>query len=174
MIETIIDPLALRTVLGRFATGIVVITAGGPGGRPIGMTVNSFSSVSMNPPLILYCINRSSQLHPTLISAERFAVNVLTESQRNVSRQFARPGFDRFGAMSASSGSRGIPVLRESLAVIECVTDRVVRAGDHDIVLGQVLSAETTAHAVPEPLIYFGGAYRSLAKNSADWWAALA
>ncbi|MBP2708260.1 flavin reductase family protein [Microbispora sp. RL4-1S] len=164
----------LRDVLGRFATGVTVITTTAvqdAGTRPVGMTVNSFASVSLDPPLILFCVSRVSRLHSIFASARTFAVNILGESQTRLSGQFARPGFDRFGQARTVRGRSGAPLLDGALATIECAVEKVIGAGDHDIVLGRVLVAEESGAGTP--LIFYGGAYRRLEVVEADWWSAL-
>jgi flavin reductase (DIM6/NTAB) family NADH-FMN oxidoreductase RutF len=168
---TAMEPRALRAVLGRFATGVAVVTALGRDGAPVGMTVNSFTSVSLDPPLVLYCANRASRLFPAFTEAPAFAVNILAESQDEVSRRFARQGLDRFGELRHEAGATGAPLLPGSLAVLECATESVVPAGDHALVLGRV----TAAAAVPgagAPLLFYDGAYRRLDDRHADWWTA--
>lgn len=167
-----LDTSQLRTVLSRFATGVVVITATGPGGMPAGMTVNSFTSVSMDPPLVLCCLSRSSRLHPVFTEASSFAVNVLSGGQQEVSGRFARPGFDRFGPIQPDEGSSGVPLLPDTLARLECTTERVVPAGDHDILIGRVCAMDLASAASPEPLIFYAGRYCSL-DHGADPWSAL-
>jgi K+:H+ antiporter len=169
----VIDTGRLRTVLGRFATGVTVVTTTTADGQPIGMTANSFSSVSMDPPLVLFCVSRQSRLHPHFTQAPGFAVNVLSGEQRDVSRLFARPGLDRFGDLRPGTGSSGAPLLAGTLAGIECVTEQVVAAGDHDIVIGRVLAVDSAATTAPEPLIFYGGGYRALDNDGVDCWAAL-
>lgn len=167
-----LEPRTLRAVLGRFATGVAVVTAASPGG-PVGMTVNSFSSVSLDPPLVLFCVNRRSRLHPAFAEAEAFAVHMLGEGQRDISQRFATPGFDRFGEIRPREGLRGTPLLDGTLAVIECATEQIVAAGDHDIVIGRVVMVEAAPGAAEDPLLYYGGAYRSIESQS-GWWAQLA
>jgi Kef-type K+ transport system membrane component KefB/flavin reductase (DIM6/NTAB) family NADH-FMN oxidoreductase RutF len=169
-----VDTARLRAVLGRFATGVAVITTTGPDGQPIGMTVNSFSSVSLDPPLVLFCVSRRSRLHPVFTEAAAFAVNVLKDSQQAVSRLFARPGLDRFGSIQRDEGSNGAPLLRDTLARIECTTERVMAAGDHDIVIGRVCAADLAPAGSPDPLIFYGGGYHLLDKQDVDCWATLA
>ena len=168
-----LDTSQLRTVLSKFATGVAVITTAGPGGQPVGMTVNSFSSVSLDPPLVLCCVSRSSGLHPVFTEAVSFAVNVLSGNQQGVSWRFARPGFDRFGPIRPDEGSSGVPLLPDTLARLECTTERVVPAGDHDILIGRVCAMDLASAASPEPLIFYGGRYRSLDHHGGDFWSAL-
>lgn len=171
MLQTATDTRALRTVLGRFATGVAVVTVRTAEGNPLGMTVNSFLSVSLEPPLVSFCVNRDSRLCPAFTGAAVFAVNVLTEQQRDLSRRFAKPGLDRFGTLPYAPGRSGAPVLPGSLAVVECTTDSVMPAGDHVIVLGRVVAA-VKAEKAAQPLVFFDGAYCRLDAQHADWWTA--
>jgi len=172
MIETRIDPRVLRGALGRFTTGVVVVTAQTDQGLPFGMTVNSFTSVSLEPPIVLFCVSRASQLHPLFTSGSDFAINVLAESQKALSLCFAKPGLDRFGILAYQTGRNGVPVLPGALAVLECAKVQVVEAGDHDIVLGSVEALTTGQEPLPDPLVFFAGAYRRLDHQHADWWTA--
>ncbi|MFC6883272.1 MULTISPECIES: flavin reductase family protein [Actinomadura] len=166
-----LHPRALRAALGRFATGVAVVTAAAPDGTPIGMTVNSLTSVSLDPPLVLFCVDRRSRLHPVFTGADGFAVNILREGQLSLSWRFASPGFDRFDAIEPRYGETGVPLLPSALAVLECVEPRPIPAGDHDIVLGRVVALETAPDDHAEPLVFFGGGYRSL-NTDLQWWSA--
>jgi 3-hydroxy-9,10-secoandrosta-1,3,5(10)-triene-9,17-dione monooxygenase reductase component len=172
MPQTVVEPRTLRSALGKFATGVAVVTVRTVDGDPLGMTVNSFSSVSLDPPLVLFCVNRDSRLYSAFTNTAEFAVNILTEVQQDLSRRFARPGLDRFGTLPHSTGYSGVPVLSGSLAVVECITDSVVAAGDHAIVVGRVVAvfAETDRNA--QPLVYFHGAYCRLDTANTNWWTA--
>jgi flavin reductase (DIM6/NTAB) family NADH-FMN oxidoreductase RutF len=167
-----IESRTMRRVLGRFATGVVVVTTRTDDGLPVGMTVNSFCSVSLEPPLVLFCVSRASQLHPVYVGSTHFAVNVLSESQRELSLRFAGFGRDRFAGLTHDSGTGGSPVLPGALAVAECATTSVTQAGDHDIVLGRVLGLSAETDGLDEPLVFYGGAYRQLDPQYADWWTA--
>ncbi len=158
-----------RAVLGRYATGVAVVTAMTPAG-PVGMTVNSFSSVSLDPPLVLFCVRQGSTLRTAFTDSAAFAVNVLRDGQRDVARRFATRGTDRFGSAWYRRGVGGAPVLPSVLAVIECATERIVTAGDHEIVIGRVEAVD--ADTAADPLLYFEGAYRSLDATQLDCWAA--
>jgi 3-hydroxy-9,10-secoandrosta-1,3,5(10)-triene-9,17-dione monooxygenase reductase component len=159
-LDSEVDSGHLRQVLGKFATGIAVVTTATRRG-PIGMTVNSFCSVSLTPPKVLFCVRHQSQLYEAFSAATTFAVNILEESQQTLSDQFARPGSDRFGSVRWRPGITRSPVLGGAHAVLECLTDRVLPAGDHDIVLGRVVAA----HPVPtgRPLLFHSGGYQELA-----------
>jgi flavin reductase (DIM6/NTAB) family NADH-FMN oxidoreductase RutF len=161
--DAAVDTGLLRRVLGRFATGVAVVTTCTPAGI-VGMTINSFCSVSLEPPLLLFCVAHRSQLRDALSSATAFAINVLGEGQQTLSEQFARPGLDRFGAARWRPGTTRSPVFVEAPAVLECVTERVIELGDHDLVVGRVV----TVHPVAEerPLVFFAGKYHELHRDA--------
>lgn len=153
------DPRSLRTVLGSFATGVVVVTAATPDG-PVGMTVNSFTSVSLEPPVVLFCAAHSSRTYPHIQRAGAFAANILSRSQEDVSATFATKGEDRFAEVDAETHSTGAPILADTMAYLDCrIIDRIDR-GDHVIVLGEVVSAGVQKDDEPEPLLFFRGSYQ--------------
>jgi 3-hydroxy-9,10-secoandrosta-1,3,5(10)-triene-9,17-dione monooxygenase reductase component len=167
-----IDPQALRGVLGRFATGVAVVTTMSPADQPVGMTVNSFTSVSLFPPLVLFCAGHRSCLYPAFSSADIFAVNILGEGQMAFSWRFASAGFDRFDTLEPRIGKTGVPLLPTALATLECVTRQRVTAGDHDIIIGEVIELETSLVQSANPLLFYDGTYRSLF-TATEWWSAL-
>ncbi len=163
------DARTLRDALGCFATGVTIVTAmdtprqpadgkDESGGIPIGLTVNSFTSVSLDPPLLLVCIANSAGTASILASAERFAVNMLRMGQEPESNRFAGKGEDRFAATDWSVGEYGTPMINGSLASFECARHTVHDAGDHFILVGRVLKAKFEPHG--DPLLYFRGNYR--------------
>lgn len=154
------DARTLRDALGCFATGITVVTAMAPDGAPIGLTANSFTSVSLDPPLLLVCIANTAGSAPTLREAEHFAVNVLQIGQQAVSGRFAGKDEDRFAASDWSLGENGAPVLSGSLSAFECRRHAVHDGGDHFILVGEVKRAQFDARR--DPLLYFRGKYRRL------------
>lgn len=154
------DARTLRDALGCFATGITVVTAMTPDGTPIGLTANSFTSVSLDPPLLLVCIANTASSGPILQQAEHFAVNVLQIGQQPVSTRFAGKGEDRFAASDWSEGENGAPVLAGSLSAFECRRHAVHEGGDHFILVGEVKRAQFDARR--DPLLYFRGKYRRL------------
>ncbi len=164
-VELGVDARALRTALGRFATGVTVVTTRSRRGA-VGMTINSFCPVSLDPPLVLFCVGHRSQLRDVVTTASAYAVNVLSAAQEELSRQFATPGRDRFGAALWRPGTTGSPVLVGALAVLECIGEQLVGMGDHDIVIGRVVTLHPVADA--EPLIFFGGRYRRLVVTDPD------
>lgn len=154
------DARTFRDALGCFATGVTVVTAICPDGTPIGLTANSFTSVSLDPPLLLVCIANSAGSAPYLKDAERFAVNVLQIGQQPTSNRFAGKGEDRFGITPWELGEFGTPVLSGSLSSFECSRDAVHDGGDHFILVGRVLKAIFEPRR--DPLLYFRGKYRKL------------
>lgn len=154
------DARTFRDALGCFATGVTVVTAFCPDGSPIGLTANSFTSVSLDPPLLLVCIANNAGSAPYLRDAERFAVNVLQIGQQPTSNRFAGKGEDRFGVTPWEVGEYGTPVLTGSLSSFECARDAVHEAGDHFLLVGRVLKAIFEPRR--DPLLYFRGKYRKL------------
>lgn len=133
-----IDPRQLRDAFGAFLTGVTVVTTLSGEGKPIGFTANSFTSVSLDPPLLLVCLARTSRNFETMTGARGFAVNILAEDQKDVSNTFARPVEDRFSAIDWSLGPSGSPVFEGVAAWFDCAMHAVVDAGDHVILIGRV------------------------------------
>ena len=154
------DARTFRDALGCFATGVTVVTAIGADGLPIGLTANSFTSVSLDPPLLLVCIANNAGSAPALREAERFAVNVLQIGQQPTSNRFAGKGEDRFAATPWEVGEFGTPVLTGSLGSFECESQDIHDGGDHFILVGCVLKAIFEPRR--DPLLYFRGKYRKL------------
>nr|WP_316629388.1 flavin reductase family protein [uncultured Brevundimonas sp.] len=153
------DPRTLRDALGCFATGVTVVTTLDEAGQPIGLTANSFSSVSLDPPLILFCLARSSTNVERFRQAAHFAINVLHIGQQPTSGVFARAG-DRFQDVAWETWDTGAPILSGALASFECATDQIVEAGDHLVFIGRVTRARFESRR--DPLLYFRGKYRRL------------
>jgi flavin reductase (DIM6/NTAB) family NADH-FMN oxidoreductase RutF len=154
------DPRTLRDALGCFATGVTVVTCLDDDGQPAGLTVNSFTSVSLEPPLLLVCVHKQAASTHALISAANFAINVLQTGQQPASITFSTRVEDRFGAMAWSCGEAGAPIFKDSLGVFECERFAVYDGGDHHILVGQVVKASFDAGL--DPLLYFRGSYRRL------------
>ena len=154
------DPRTLRDALGCFATGVTVVTCLGADGKPAGLTVNSFTSVSLDPPLLLVCIHKQSAAAATLTTAPCFAVNVLQTRQQPQSMTFAARVEDRFDQAPWSCGEAGAPILEDSLGVFECEQFAVYDGGDHHILVGRVVKASFDAGL--DPLLFFRGTYRRL------------
>jgi len=155
----LIDPDLFRRTCGRFATGIGVATVTGRDGQPYGLTINSFTSVSCCPPLILICIDYRCSLLPHFRASSWFGINVLRDTQQEVSIRFALRESDRFTDLDWQSGISGVPLLDGCLAHMECCVSQVIEAGDHAIFIAEVLRADWFKG---DPLVYFSGEYRSL------------
>ncbi|MFJ2742234.1 flavin reductase family protein [Streptomyces sp. NPDC087440] len=147
----------MRSAMSSFCTGVALITALEPDGRPTGMAVQSFSSVSLDPPLICFCPAHTSSTWPKIRAAGRFAVNILGHDQQELCRQFAVPGADKFAGVDWTPGAQGVPLIAGVLATIECELADVLDGGDHAIALGRVTGMEVRREG--EPLVFFRRAY---------------
>lgn len=154
--QDVIDQRHLRHALGRFATGVTVITTRTPDGKLEGLTANSFSAVSLDPPLVLWSLRRNAPSLQSFLDSGYFAVNVLASNQSDLSRHFATPAKDKFVACSYRPGLGGCPLLPDTLAGFECSTEHTVIGGDHLIFIGRVRRA---AYREGEPLIFSAGQY---------------
>lgn len=155
------DPQQFRATLGQFATGIAVVTAVGADGRPAGVTVNSFASVSLDPPLVLWCLAHKAATMPIFQAAGHFAVNILAADQVEFSNRFALPQADRFAGVDWTPGLGGAPLLDGCCARLECRAETRHEAGDHVIFVGRV---ERLAREERPPLIYHASRYGALAE----------
>lgn len=153
------DPARFRSVVGRFASGVTVVTARDAAGVDHGMTVSAFCSLSLEPPLVIICIERSAEMHDVLASASEFAVNILASGQESISRRFAEHIEDRFDGIGYGRGVSGAPLLHGTLAHAECALRNRVDGGDHSIFIGEVIDAEARAD---RPLLYYRGGYAQL------------
>lgn len=154
-----IDPKAFRRALGNFATGVTVITAQDDEGNRVGVTANSFNSVSLEPALILWSIDKRSRSQDVFLKASHFTVNVLSVDQINVSNNFARPIEDKFAEMHYTKGAGGAAVLAHCAAHFECELYQTIDAGDHIILIGKVIHFSDNGKA---PLLYHQGAYSAV------------
>ncbi|PKO88675.1 MAG: nitrilotriacetate monooxygenase [Betaproteobacteria bacterium HGW-Betaproteobacteria-10] len=160
------DSRDLRNALGRFATGIAVVTAIDPDGHPIGLTVNSFSAVSLAPALVLWCLDNSSHNLEAFRRASHHAINILAVDQQDISNRFATWPVDRFVGLSWQPGLGGAPVFADCCATFEVVNQTAHGAGDHTIFIGCVERfAENPARP---PLLFHAGQYRNLADVHED------
>lgn len=150
-----IDAASLRQALGRFATGVTVVTTRGPAGEREGLTVNSFASLSLDPPLVLWSLKNTSSALSSFRAAEFFAVNVLDHRQAALCAQFAKSG-DKFAGTDHTVGLGGCPIFSDSLALFECRSERQIDGGDHVIFIGKVLRA---SYRDGHPLIFSAGQY---------------
>ena len=154
------DPRTLRDALGCFATGVTVVTCLDDDQKPAGLTVNSFTSVSLDPPLLLVCLHKQAASAQALIAAGHFAVNVLQTGQQPASITFSTRVENRFGETPWSCGEAGAPILEDSLCVFECERFAVYDGGDHHLLVGRVVKA--SFDAALDPLLFFRGSYRRL------------
>lgn len=164
-----IDPIALRRAFGTFVTGVTVITTRDEDGTPRGMTANSFTSVSLDPPLLLVCVAKSASSYPAFTNAGCFAVNILHEGQVDVSGNFASKSPDKFQSVTHDHIHTGAPVLTDSLTWFDCTTYNTVDAGDHAILIGQVRAFGTSPTA---PLGFCRGRYASVKDPLPNGWLA--
>ena len=153
------DVNAFRQTLGQFATGVCLVTVNDPERGPLATTVNSFSSVSLDPPLVLWSIQNSSDHLQTYTECQHFGISVLREEQAGLSGHYAKRGGHEALPEHFTAGAQGEPQLIDALAHFSCSTFSVHPGGDHQIIVGEVVAFEST-DAVP--LIFFGGGYRSL------------
>ena len=151
-----IDDIEFRRALSCFATGVAVATTVDANGVPAGITISSFNSVSLDPPLVLWSIAIDSYSYEAFINAEYFAVNVLTVDQEDLSIRFAQRGLDKFEDMNCREGLHGVPIFPEYAACFECRTEHIYEGGDHKIIVGRVLRLEERE---ADPLIFYRGHY---------------
>ena len=155
-----IDPETFRSVLGRFASGITVVTTVDAEGRDMGMTVSAFSSVSLHPPLVQVCIDRAASMYEVLMQADRFGVNILGAEQEAVSRRFAAvDSTHRFDGVGYERGESGVVLLDDALGHLECVIRARHEAGDHTLFIGEV---ERAWAGDGRPMLYYRGGYAQL------------
>ena len=151
--------LELRKTLAQFATGVTVITCRDVDGHPCGITANSFSSVSLEPPLVLWNIGKASRSLPAFLDARHFAVHILHAHQENLARQFSRSDANPFAGIEFSESENNVPILGNVIARLDCRTHEIIEAGDHHIILGEVLGHANTDGS---PLLFFDSRYETL------------
>jgi flavin reductase (DIM6/NTAB) family NADH-FMN oxidoreductase RutF len=154
-----IDPSQFRQLLGRFATGVTILTVATPEGRPLGMTANSLASVSLHPPLVSVCVDREAEMHDAILSAPQFVVNVLASHQEALARRFSDKHEDRFDGIGYRLSPDGLILLDGALAHVECDRYAQYPGGDHTIVVGRVTGGTT---GDGRPLLYYRGGYAAL------------
>ena len=154
-----VDKAHFRHTCARFPTGVTILTVLDSQGAPHGMTASSFTSVSLEPPLVLVCVDHRATVMPHLRRSDHFAINILSEDQHELSARFARKGEGRFTGIAWNPGCQGVPLIPGALAWFACGKHRLVDAGDHAILIGEVLDA---AHREGRPLIYFSSGYHRL------------
>ena len=148
-----------RSILGRFPSGVTVVTTKAGDGSDQGMTVSAFCSLSLDPPLVLICIEKTASVHDALTVAPAFIVNVLSDKQEQIARRFSIVDIDRFEAVGFSRSQTGLVVLDDVLAVIECNRYALHDGGDHTIIVGEVEAGRAESGA---PLLYYRGGYAQL------------
>ena len=156
-----IEPATFRQVLGSYPTGVCVVTALDAAGAPIGLVVGSFTSVSLDPPLVGFLPDKKSTTWPLIEAVGHFCVNVLASDQQALCRQIATPGPDKFAGVEYTLSDHNLPVLAGSVTRIECALHSVTEAGDHYFVMGRVLGLEVIRDAAP--MLFFKGGYGSFA-----------
>ncbi len=160
------DVRKFRDALGNFATGVTIITTMSDDGEPIGLTANSFSSVSLDPPLVLFCLGRESYSFGHFENSEHFVINILGADQQEQSNHFARPSTDKWNDITYDVCDNGCPAFRNALAIFECAKHDVHDAGDHIIIVGRVESFEHKGEG--DPLLYYRGRYAQIAQIAED------
>lgn len=158
----LIDKQEFRRVLGHFAAGVTVVTTISKDGTPYGLTATAFTSVSLEPPLVLVCVDRKSESYPHLCASGVFAVNFLRADHQPLSARFAVSGGDKFSGLAIERRLTGAPLLPDALGYVECRIMNTVEAGDHTIFVGQVEAGDARDG---EPLLYFRGSYRQIAET---------
>jgi 3-hydroxy-9,10-secoandrosta-1,3,5(10)-triene-9,17-dione monooxygenase reductase component len=148
-----------RNALGSFATGVSIVTTLGKNGQKVGMTANSFNSVSLTPPLVLWSIDKSTNCFDDFIAADAFAVHILAADQQDLSNRFATTGEDRFGNIQCTDGLSGIPILPHYSACFECKAANQFDGGDHIIMTGEVVRFSDNQL---DPLLFYRGSYHKL------------
>ena len=148
--------------MGHFATGVTVITTMDRSGNPFGLTANAFTSLSLDPPLVLVCIDKEVQCYPYFEESGLFAVNLLSEDQEELSRRFATKGIEKFAGVKWQKGKKGLALIEGAIGHIECRIVNRHDGGDHTIYVGEILRADA---AGDRPLIFFQGTYRRLPES---------
>jgi flavin reductase (DIM6/NTAB) family NADH-FMN oxidoreductase RutF len=156
------DTRAFRDTLGRYPTGVTIVTLLDANARPLGLTANSFNALSLDPPLVVWSLRESSPTLPALLGGEFFAVNILAEGQVELSRRFATSDIDKFADTAWAANEEGVPLLHGAAAWIACRTVSHQQAGDHVLFIAQVLRFSATDQA---PLVFHSGGYRLLGER---------
>lgn len=165
---TLKDTQAFRDAMSAFPSGVTIVSTTDDAGRHWGFTASAFSSVSMDPPLVLVCIANTADSHPTFVKARRYAINILSQGQQDVAMHFARKGVDKFGPHAFRYGNAETPhppVLPGSRASLVCTAHDVYTAGDHTVLIGAIEDVELTD---AEPLVYYGRGFRNLEDVAAE------
>jgi flavin reductase (DIM6/NTAB) family NADH-FMN oxidoreductase RutF len=154
-----IDPRELRNVMGHFATGVTIITTKDVSGKPFGLTANAFSSLSLDPPLVLICVDKKVDCYACFDQSKVFVVNILSEGQDQLSTRFATKGIEKFEGVAVRQGNLGVPLLEGAVAHIECTLTSAYEGGDHTIYIGEIQSIAASGNL---PLLFFKGKYSRL------------
>lgn len=153
------DSRAFRQIMGRFPTGVTVVATRDPHGAPVGVTVNSFTSVSLDPPLVLFCLARHARSYPMFAASPHFTVNILGDERRDLSDRFAGSPFD-WTDVRIERWETGAPVLSEAAAALDCRVTARYQGGDHDIIVGEVVALGSLRPG--KPLVYYRGTFVDL------------
>lgn len=153
---TAIDSQEFRNALGRFATGVTIVTTADTEGRKFGVTANSYNSVSLDPPLVLWSLAKTSRSMDAFRECEAFAIHILGAHQEGLAKRFASRGDDKFADLDTHEGFGGVPLFDDCVAHFECVTENRFEGGDHMIFLGRVVNFEACDH---EPLLFHRGGF---------------
>ena len=156
-----IDSGTFRAVLGRFASGVTIVTARDEAGVDHGMTVSAFASLSLDPPLVLICIDHAASMHPLLTGHTKIGINILSSSQETYSRRFAAEEDDRFEGIAFTRGEHGVVLIADALAHMECTIVAHHEAGDHTVFVARIDRA-APASDDGRPLLYYRGGYAQL------------
>ena len=157
-----IDTREFRNALGCFATGITVITALDESKAPVGLTANSFTSLSLDPPLVLFCVDRTIKSFQAMHANRHFAVNILREDQERLSRQFAKSGAEKWNGVEFESWETGCPIIAGCVANLECDVEEMFEGGDHVIIVGKVRRMKFDAAPDCRPLLFYRGKYGAI------------
>ncbi len=155
-------PAQYREALGRYATGVAIVTCEGDGRGPVGVTVNSFTSLSIDPPLVLWCLDNRSDRADAYLTSDAFAINVLARAQQALSVRFSETGQHDFDGIRYETLATNAPVLPGALAVFDCRVEARHDGGDHTIVVGRVVELVSRDG---EPLLFFRGRYRGIGRH---------
>lgn len=151
-----------RKIMGHFATGVTVVTSGGD--EPTGLTANSVTSLSLDPPLVLFALDRKAGSQEAFRESRCFAMSILSSAQQDVSNRFATPGPKEFSDLKTRTAETGAPIFEESLAWVDCRVTEIVEGGDHDIFIGEIIAGELLQEG-GDPLLYYAGGYRDIASK---------
>ena len=158
--EVDLQPSALRKLLGTYPTGVAIVTTSTPAGQPVGLTINSFASLSLDPPLVLWSLVNQSCNLPVFRDCTHFAINILASGHESLARRFASPAVaDKFAEVAWRMAPEGVPAIEESIATLVCAHDHCRDTGDHLLLVGRVVR---TASSVGEPLVFHAGRFTTL------------